>query len=346
MKNVQNIIALTLLLTFVTLVTKSNEVEFIDDSLRIEKPHVLIVTNRMFADENIDTIYFPNKIASNGSLTYLIGHFEGEKLLLQNKSSFDNLVIHKNKLKNWLVYVHGDSKTLADAAQRAFEIQEKYKVNVIVYSWPSKIEEGSGLKNFKNSRLNVETGIDEFLVFLSDIEEWKSKNAIEFANNKVSIMFHSLGNYYLERLVKDDYIQEMDQNLFDNLVVNAAAVNQKDHHSWLEEINIQERIYVNSNGRDFILRGVRLLTDWNRQLGEALVGEFASNATYVDFTNAVKNNGFPIGEMHGYYLGIVSNQSENIRSYYHTIFHGKSVDLENEDLFSNNSTSPVYNINL
>lgn len=345
MNKVINLIILTVILTSVAIIAKANEVEFIDDTLRIEKPHVLIVTNRKFADDNMDSIYFPNQIATNGSLTYLKGHFEGDKLMLQKKSSFDHIVQHKNQLNDWLVFIHGDSKTLLDAAQRAFEIQVKYKVNVIVFSWPSKIEEGSGLKNFKNSRLNVETGSDEFLVFLHEIEEWKSSNPMEFANNNLSIIFHSLGNYYLERLVTNNYIHEIDNSLFDNLIVNAAAVNQEGHHKWLEEINMQERIYVNSNGRDFILRGLRLLTNWSRQLGEALVGEFASNATYVDFTNAVKN-GFPIGEMHGYYIGTVSNQSENIRNYYYTIFHGDEADLDNQQLFSYSGGNTVYNINL
>lgn len=330
-----------IVVAFITI--QANEIEFIDDTLKIDKPHILIVTNRMFEEENLNGGYFPNKIADDGSLTLLKGYFTENKLKLHEEYFFKDLVSHKNQYNNWLVFVHGDSKTLPDAAKRALEIQEQYRVNVIVFSWPSKINDGNGLKNFKNSRKNVEEGADEFLTFLQMIKSWKLKTANNYDNNKLSILFHSLGNYYLERLVKDEYISGVDSRIFDNLIINAAAVNQKDHHKWVQQLNIQERIYINSNKRDFILRGVQILTDWKGQLGVSLDDNYASNAIYVNFTNAVKSN-FPINEMHGYYLGTIPNQSDNIRNYYHTIINGEEAIKNSVDLFYSQEDSPVINI--
>ena len=47
----------TILILFAFITIQSNEVEFIDDTLKIDKPHILIVTNRMFHNENLDAGY-------------------------------------------------------------------------------------------------------------------------------------------------------------------------------------------------------------------------------------------------------------------------------------------------
>lgn len=341
MKNI--IPTIIILAAFITV--KANEIEFIDDTLTIDKPHVLIVTNRMFNNVFLEPGYFPNQIANDGSLTFLKAYFSESKLMLRKESSLRDLVFHQNQYSDWLVFVHGDSKTLPDAAKRAYELQEQYRVNVIVFSWPSKMIEGNGLKNFKNSRKNVEDGADEFLSFLQQLKIWKLEDRASFPNNKLSILFHSLGNYYLECMVKEEYLEGVDYRIFDNLIINAAAVNQKDHHKWVQKLNIQERIYVNSNNRDFILRGVQILTNWNRQLGVSLVDDYASNATYVNFTKAIKSK-FPFNEMHGYYLGTVPNQSDNIRNYYHTILHGEEALKNSFNLFYSKGDSPIFNIQL
>ncbi len=341
MKNICT--AIFILFAFITI--QANEIDLIDDTIKVDKPHVLIVTNRIFHNENIDADYFPNKIADDGSLTFLQGYLTENKLMLREEYCFPDMVFHKNSYNDWLIFVHGDSKTLPDAAKRALEIQEQYQINVIVFSWPSKMDKGTGLKNFKNSRKNVEEGVDEFLTFLNHVKNWKHSEIDYFQNNRLSIMFHSLGNYYLEQLVNSDYVHQFDNKIFDNLIINAAAVNQKDHDLWLHKINMQERIYVNSNGRDFILRGVRVLTNWKRQLGESLVRDFASNATYVNFTSAIKSK-FPFNEMHGYYLGSIPSQSDNIKNYYSTILHGEKAFTNNSDISYSKENAAVYNIKL
>ncbi|MEZ5199525.1 MAG: alpha/beta hydrolase, partial [Bacteroidales bacterium] len=306
---------------------RAGDVEIVSDTLTFTDPQILIVTNRAFQSDGTNDTYFPNQISEDGSLTYLKGNFKEARLMVSKKQNFDDLVSQNSGYKDWLVFVHGDSKTLAGAAKRALEIQSSYQVNVIVFSWPSRNEEKGGWKNFKTSKKHVEEGVDEFFIFLNQLESWRYENQSFFTHHNLSILFHSLGNYYLERLVKEGMLNGYNQKIFDNLIVNAAAVNQKDHHLWLDQINIQERIIVNTNDQDYILKGVRLLKGWERQLGEDVKRDHASNAIYVSFTELSKSL-LPFEERHGYYLGPVAIQSEAFRNYYYTIIHGEAIEKE------------------
>ena len=325
LKSYREIFFTALVFTLLISNLRAGDVEFIDDSITVSNPQIRIVTNRMFQVDGSNDNYFPNQIATDGKLTYLIGYFDETKLNLNKKSNLNELVSSNEGYNDWLVFVHGDSKTLSAAAKRALEIQSNYEVNVIVFSWPSRIEEKGGWKNFKTSTMHIEEGVDEFFILLEQIESWRFENQDYFTHQNLSILFHSLGNYYLERLVKQDLLQDMDHQVFDNLILNAAAVNQKNHRFWLNEINIQERIIVNSSDQDYILKGVKLLKGWERQLGEDVKKGYASNATYVSLTDVSKSI-IPFEEKHGYYLGPVAIQSDVFRNYYYTIIHGDPIE--------------------
>ena len=67
---------------------------------------------------------------------------------------------------DWLLFVHGDSKTFEQAVMRGYDIQHLHNINVIVYSWPTKDPEYNGIKNFKNSKQNVILSMDHFETLL------------------------------------------------------------------------------------------------------------------------------------------------------------------------------------
>ena len=143
---------------------------------------------------------------------------------------------------------------------------------------------------------------------------------------------HSLGNYYLEQAVKEDMLGGIDSNLFDNIIINAAAVEQENHAAWVEKLNLSQRIYIISNAKDFNLRGARLFTKSGKQLGGPVEKPLAGNAVYINFTEAV---GFkvPTWVSHTYFVGEMPGKSKNIREFYRTIFHGQEADLLNRDMF-------------
>jgi hypothetical protein len=103
-------------------------------------------------------------------------------------------------------------------------------------------------------------------------------------------------------MVSDSLTTWMNKPLFANVIINAAAVNQNEHHVWLDKIRFQERVYVNLNSRDIILKGVTLFSSADTQLGVNAGDQYAANSSYISFTKVLeKESDFRF--LHGYYVG-------------------------------------------
>jgi hypothetical protein len=331
----------TVLLIFIN-GTIAGKIEFIPDSMQIDKPFVYAVTIRPNHYDSLTMEYFPNLVAEEKAMTYLKVYSVDGKWLVHDLNSINDFKPENKDLQDWLVYVHGDSQSPDLAFMRGLQLQQEYKVNVIVFSWPSKDIKLGGLQNFRNSRNLIEQSTPAFARLLSELNTWKEQlNANQTSN--LSLFLHSLGNYYLERIATDSLLANQEPGIFDNIILNAAAVNQKDHHLWLKEINIQNRIFVNSNRKDMTLKGINMFTDFDTQLGEQAIDNFAPNAVYVNFSMALKNE-LNFGLLHGYYVGVIPGKSQNIFEYYHAIFHGQDLDLSDRSRFVKNDTVPVYEI--
>ncbi|MDT8394007.1 MAG: alpha/beta hydrolase [Bacteroidales bacterium] len=236
---------------------------------------------------------------------------------------------------DWLLFVHGDSKTYEQAVMRAFDIQYLHKINVMVFCWPSKDPELGGIKNFKNSRENLILSLDHFQDLLYRIHEFKNHYPDFYDKRQLSIFIHSLGNLFLKNIIEQSPVPGNTENIFDNLIINAAAVNQDQHPSWVEKLNIQKRIYIISNKQDFNLKGLRIFTSQGKQLGEKVQQPLAGNAHYIQFTRAVGFR-FPTGSTHTYFIGKMADKSTNIRRFYTTLFHGMPVDTNDREVFRKN----------
>ena len=334
------IVSLVLMLLFLSEVINAQETIQVSETEKSSNK-IFVVTNRSLLHDSADHLVFQHNLSESGQHYYLSANQFGGSWIYQEEESLKNLIRGNQNQNNWLIFIHGDGKTLQASVDRAKEIQDLHQVNVLVYSWPSKNPDVGAIKNFKNSYSNVEESVEGFSDFLGELGTLNLSENNPLSGKNVSLFFHSLGNYYLERMVKDDYHQGLTEEYFDNLIINAAAVEQEDHHLWVEQLNISRRIYINSNDDDFSLSGLRVLTRLGRQLGESAKAPFASNATYVDFTEAV---GFPgsMGPSHSYYFASITEKSEKIKNYYTTIFHGEEAPLFNSELFAWETEQPHY----
>lgn len=299
---------------------------------------IAVVTNRAILTLHADSITFASNLNSEGNASFLTASYTGDDWHYAINNSLADLVKQEFNHENWVIFVHGDGKDLKSAIQRAREIQELHQVNVLTYAWPSRNPDLGAINNFKNSYVNVEKATQQFSEFLRQIELLRNSKTSPFSLGNVSIFFHSLGNYYLENLVKNNLHDVFEAPFIDNLIINAAAVDQKDHHIWVEQLNFQKRIYINSNGKDMNLIGLRILSSKKMQLGEDPEMPFANNANYVSFTEAVGAS-LPPGPSHSYFFASVAEASDRIRTYYTTIINGYEVNFENEDMFN---TKPQY----
>ncbi|MBU2651028.1 MAG: alpha/beta hydrolase [Bacteroidetes bacterium] len=306
---------------------------------------IWIITNRTINPPDEPGMFFGSKVDPQGRLRFVKGcKCPMERWNYQLRSDLNDLLQDMPSGKDIVVFVHGDYKAFDEAADRGLEIENTYDVNVLLFTWPSRLPESFGTKNFKNSQNNVRLSAGQFYNMLELIQEYKTAPDSPWKNSRLTMFHHSLGNYFLERVATDSSITiNLQPGLFDNLVLNAAAVNAEGHEKWLEKINFARNIYVTSNKMDFNLNGVRFFTNDGKQLGERIYPPLAGNAIYINFTETV---GFrtPTGASHTYFLGEIMEEIPNLREFYNTIFHGEQPDLSDTTLFRVNTEGLGYDL--
>lgn len=297
------------------------------------EPNIFVITNRQ-ADTSTVKFSFTNHVKTDPSLTFFRVNASSTDSLLLNRLDSTAFLgeISKIRKQDWLLYVHGDSKTFEEAVIRGLNIQNTHKVRVIVFAWPSKDVNLHGFKNFKTSYQNVEKSVSHFNAVLRTMIEFRNCHPGFLSENHLSLFLHSLGNSYLERSVKQNLLLEVPPVLFDNVIINAAAVEQKNHARWVEQLQFQKYIFITCNNRDINLNGLRIFTSQGKQLGQKATSAFANNAFYFDFTESV---GFriPTPYTHSYFIGKVPKRNKNICLFYAEIFHGQLPDLSDESRF-------------
>lgn len=320
-----------LLFMLISLVTVSQHDISKYKLVNIYDPVLPLITNRAIDSLAYDWRALQNEIDHKHSLKVFIADARDDSIYCDRVTPLSLSYLFSQPGNDWLLLIHGDSKAPVDAAVRGLEVQNLHKVKVLVFSWPSKMSTQNGLKNFRNSKGNVEAGLAHFRELLLTMQKYR-KSHIWPEGNRLSLFMHSLGNYYLELSVKEGMLEGIDPDLFDNVIINAAAVELEGHDAWVDQLEISKRIYIISNARDFNLRGARLFTSAGKQLGGPVEPPLSDQAIYINFTEAV---GFkvPTWVSHTYFVGEMPAKSNNIMNFYRTIFHGGEVDLSNRKMF-------------
>lgn len=316
-------------INFIIAQSGSNEIEMEKYSLSkdydfsdFKNDRILIVTNRVI-DSSTTPHSFINTVSKNLQLTLLeasVSNLGQPKLLECDKSHFERKITSLEN-NDWLLFVHGDAKTLEQSIIRGLTIQKTYDVKVIVFSWPSKVSNKSGMRNFNNSFANVQKSTPHLESLLSTLQSIRSNGDSYFETNNLSLFCHSLGNAHIQTALENETSLLSKNTLFDNIILNAAAVSDKDHSSWLTKLNARKSIFVNSNRNDFNLKGLRIFSRYHRLLGELVKSPRAENAQYINFSQCV---GFRTrtATSHTYFIGSIPVEQQSVFNYYSTIFHG------------------------
>jgi esterase/lipase superfamily enzyme len=304
---------------------------------------IYIITNRTM-ETNCENLSFNNDVNENTQLTFLKVTLNKSEKAISHLLNYDDFMVQVcYKTSDWLLFVHGDSKTYEQSVKRGFDIQKTHNINVIVFSWPSKVSDLTGLKNLNNSKHNVLKSMHHFNKLLSFMASFKKTNKAFNENAKLSMLLHSLGNLYLENLGKEHATERKSDNIFENIIINSAAVNQKMHNDWVEKINLQKRIYITNNKSDFNLKGKHIFSKDGNQLGEKAKNPMAKNANYVQFSKAVGFR-FPTGTTHTFFIGNVPDKSKNIGDFYFDAFHGVQIDFSDQSQFIKAKKGVGYDI--
>lgn len=291
---------------------------------------IFVISNRPYLPAAEDHEYFPNDIAAFRKVSYFIATCDGKEWRFTFVPDFNAGMKEIDDGRNILLFIEGHGKSLPMALNRAFQVQARYDVALVVFDWPSKN------RNFNQSLARVRRCGDNFFNLLLQIRDYRSQ--FMSAQQHFSILAHSLGNYFLSNFVVCGDWQYLKDKFVDNVILNASAIRSKEHGVVLSKLEFSERLYITSNKNDFVLRGAHLLTS-GKMLGNLAIKPLVPQAQYLNFTSVV-------GREHSYYFGYHAVESDNpaFFYFYNTAIQGDEVNLKNQQYFIPRETGDGFDI--
>jgi len=250
-----------------------------------------------------------------------------------------------------LFFVHGYNNDMADVLARAHDLEQRYGVIVVPFSWPANGGGVSGTVSYKSDKRDARASagalertlqiIHKHLRLLTDA---RRTELLEKANGKhpnnptardelygklldkdcpltVNALFHSMGNYVLKQSLKSS-LSHANQLTFDNIVLVAADTNNLDHSLWVDRLAFRKRCFIAINENDYALGVSRAKSgsDQLARLGHYLRNLDASSAHYVNFTDAAW-----VRKSHGYF-GDPSKKNGDVFTFFKRAFTGESAE--------------------
>lgn len=218
-------------------------------------------------------------------------------------------------------YIHGYNKPFPETLEQAWLIQERYGVEVVLFSWPANTG-GLPPVEYRQARRIAQASfgaLDSLLEkFGRYIKEWMSpmdEKALLECQVTTNLIAHSLGNYLFEHYVlSQDY--QAETRLFTNIVLSQADVNNNDHSKWVDKVVTGQRIYVTINENDKILSWSESLNP--PRLGKTLANLISEKSQYFDFTP-----GKGVGNKHQLW-GEVKNPT--VKAFFDSVLNGRRGD--------------------
>lgn len=255
--------------------------------------------------------------------------------------------------KHLLMFVHGYNNDMEDILKTARELQRRYDVIVIPFSWPAngggKVSGTAAYLSDKDDARSSATALHRTVEKIGSYHamltaglqqsQWKKAQQRHPNNNEkayalftrlveqhcdlsLNLLCHSMGNYVLKYASKPGN-SGLRQLVFDNVSLVAADANNPGHDEWLEQIPARNRIYVVINENDHALKWSRRKPgdEQKERLGAHLRNLVAGNAYYV---NVTRNRG--VGSDHSYFKGSAVAGNATLLRLFTRMFEGGNAE--------------------
>ncbi len=207
---------------------------------------------------------------------------------LPSKSVFCQL---RNRLqaqcKNCLFFIHGYNQDFKKSLEKAQQIEQRYGVEVVLFSWPSNTG-GFAVYEYRQAKRVAQASVAALDASLMKLGGYLcgdfDRQAQQGCRVKFSLMAYSLGCFLFKNYVQDA-VFERESNVFENIILCQADVDNKGHADWIDDVHIGKRNYITINENDWVLKW----SDANFQrsrLGRTAQNLNAQNAIYLDVTDA------------------------------------------------------------
>lgn len=236
----------------------------------------------------------------------------------------------RTQKRDALVFVHGFNNDFRSVLQRGWKIERDYGVEVICFSWPADGNGGRGKLRgtlggtlaYKNDKNDAVRSVPAFNRTLQKLSGYLGQYRDERCDGRVTLLLHSMGNYLFKNLLKSA-IYEGETEIFDNIVMCAADVNNEGHEEWVDRVQYRRRLYITINENDVALAASRLKFGAQQR---ARLGHFPRNlhsrkALYVDFTQ-----GAHVENAHAYFEGNPARRNHHVRHFFRAALGGQRAE--------------------
>ena len=257
-----------------------------------------------------------NKVDDSWQLTILENRetYEGKEMFASEAAFLKTQKRMCDNSTNCLVFCHGYNTDFKGALEAAWAIQEIYKLEVVLFSWPS-----DGIQtSYRSDKREASQSVYALDRFFEKLDDYLKKYRDRRCGQKISFAMHSMGAYLLEHLLKSS-VYEGETLFFDNIIMMSADVNNQDHADWVDRIKCRNRLFVTINEDDFALAFSELKggAEQEARLGNTLRNLSSSNATYLNFTDAKF-----VGNAHNYFSKDDPLRNALVKEIFQTAFNG------------------------
>ena len=265
--------------------------------------------------------------------------------------------------KSILFFVHGYNNDVEDVLATAEQLENTHGVIVVPFTWPANGGGAlTGTLAYKSDKsdarasegaLNRAVGKIQFLhgllisgrkKELQTKAENKHKNNPQAAqalfsklmskecSSTLNLLCHSMGNYVFKKTLLNGG-NATSKLVFDNICLVAADTNNKDHASWVENLDVRKRIYIVINENDFALKASRIKPgeEQKARLGHYIKKLNSDNAHYINVTDAKH-----VDNMHTYFVGDAMVNIE-LKKVFAGMFNGEAVENQLDYQADNNT---------
>ena len=180
---------------------------------------IVVVSNRYKTE---DKLRFMSEERGDGALLYFFVYaYQGQWHILKKNNLQAAIELVPNKNKDWVVYTEGMGKIFTSELNRGMMMSSQYDVNVIMLDYPSITTTKNNLGNYLFSIKNARYAYHDHVPVLEQIKRMKSEG--QLGNGKLSLFFHSMGNYLLRQTVKNKALHKInDSKWADNIKLNSS----------------------------------------------------------------------------------------------------------------------------
>ena len=214
--------------------------------------------------------------------------------------------------KDCVFYIHGFNQSFLDSLQQAFDIQQRYGVAVVVFSWPSN-PGGFITSEYLMARAIARDSVMALDRVFDLMGQYLRENLNVRCDRSFNLLIHSLGNYLFEQFVRDPVFSG-ETRIFCNIVLNAADVDSDRHTEWVDTLRFSRRVYATINEDDQILNASDLINP--DRLGNTAANLTGQRALYLDLTS-----GQGVGKSHQHF-GETAAANAVVKAFFESALHG------------------------